>query len=99
MKQKGVQFLTKYSGLYADSLLARASLTEITGNKRVLIEQHKGIGSYSKDEIRVHIHDGCICVNGNQLKLEYISREMIVISGEIFRVTFLKEGRVAAVSD
>ena len=91
MKRKGTQFTTKYSSILANTPLVRNPLTEITGNKRVLIEHHKGIGAYSSCEIHVHTRDGYICVEGTRLLLECISCEQIVITGEISCVKFVKE--------
>lgn len=91
MKRNGIQFSTKYSKILANTPIPRTSLTEITGNKRVLIEHHKGIGAYSSYEIHVHTRYGYICVEGAGLLLECISCEQIVITGEISCVKFVKE--------
>ncbi len=91
MNRKGTRFHHKYNQILADTPILRSSLTEITGNKRVLIEHHKGIGAYSSYEIHVHIRDGYISIEGARLQLECISFEQIVITGEISCVKFVKE--------
>lgn len=63
--------------------LPSVPLTEIIGNKRVLIENHKGIIAYDSCGIHVKTSNGVICVEGSKLELNCISRERVIIIGKI----------------
>lgn len=91
MKRIGKYYAAQCNKLLANTPLPGTSLTEISGNKRVLVEHHRGIGAYSNYEIQVHTRDGYIRIEGIHLLLECISREKIVITGEISCVHFVKE--------
>lgn len=61
-------------------------LVEISGERRVLIENHLGITQYSREEICVKVKYGCISVCGSCLDLVCMSRERLIISGNIDQV-------------
>lgn len=65
-------------------------LVEILDRQRVLIENHLGIVEYSATQIVVKEHTGKIVVRGNGLRLAVMTKERLVIRGEIFEVS-LKE--------
>ena len=60
---------------------AKKPLVEIVGYKRVLVENHFGIATYSTSEIQIKVLFGIICVTGSELCLMNISREQLVITG------------------
>lgn len=70
-----------------DNKLYAASLVEICGSKRVLIENHRGIVSYGCNEIQVKGRCGHICIAGENLMISKMSREKLVIMGKIHGVT------------
>ena len=72
--------------------IAKQPLLELCGEKRVLIENHMGIGEYSAEAVRVKVKYGSICVSGNQLELCCMTSQQLVITGEICAVT-LQKGR------
>ncbi len=61
-------------------------LIEIVGNSAVLIENHCGIISYSKDCVTVKTKGGCICVYGTGLVLNKMSKELLRVCGRIQNV-------------
>lgn len=63
--------------------LAGVPLVEICDRKRVLIENHQGILCYGCKEIRIKVRDGHICVLGENLKLNRMSKVKLVITGDI----------------
>ena len=67
------------------------TLVEITGQNRVLIENHRGVCCYGKELIRVRVHYGEIAIAGAHLDLARMSREMLVITGHIVSVTLHRE--------
>lgn len=66
-------------------------LTEVADNRRVLIENHQGIALYGSCEICVNVTGGHNCIQGNQLQLHCISKDKVVITGQILCVKFVRE--------
>ena len=62
-------------------------LIEILGNKRILIERHQGVLAYNTEEIHIQVSGGEICIQGSNLILTKMSKEQLVILGEIQGVT------------
>ena len=62
-------------------------IMEIAGNHRVLIEYHKGICHYSNDAVGILVKFGCIQVLGENLEICRMTREQLVITGCIRRIT------------
>ena len=56
---------------------------EIAGDRRILIERHRGILEYSGERIKVKVQYGAICICGSGLVVVRMSREQLVICGEI----------------
>lgn len=67
-------------------------VVELAGDRRVLIEQHRGVTGYSREEIRVKVTYGQVCVHGRCLELKHMTREQLVISGWIDCVKLLRRG-------
>lgn len=63
--------------------LNKASLIELVGRRRLLIEHHMGVLAYSLNEIQIKVSYGKMSVTGNDLYLSQLSREQLVIHGEI----------------
>lgn len=58
-------------------------LVEIIADKRVLIENHRGIHCYTREQICVHTVSGMIRINGKKLFLEQMSHDQLTIVGKI----------------
>lgn len=58
-------------------------LVEIAGDGRVLVENHGGICEYGTEQIRIRVKYGTICVRGRCLELSRMSKEQLIISGQI----------------
>lgn len=58
-------------------------IVEITGDKRVLIECHRGVLAYSRERIQVSVGYGWVCVCGCDLELIHMTREKLIIYGRI----------------
>ena len=65
-------------------------LIEISGDRRVLIENHLGITQYSREEICVKVKYGWISVCGGCLELVCMSRERLIIAGNIDQVKLIR---------
>lgn len=58
-------------------------LVEITGENRVLIENHRGVREYSQERIGVKVKYGLVQVCGSCLELRCMTKDQLVISGRI----------------
>ena len=58
-------------------------VAELAGDERVLIERHRSIARYSREEIAVDMAYGQLCIRGRALELTQLSREQLVIGGKI----------------
>ena len=58
-------------------------VVEVAGEHRVLIERHEGVTEYSRERICVKVRYGLVSVCGCGLELTRMTREQLVISGQI----------------
>lgn len=66
-------------------------LVEIAGQSRVLIENHRGVCCYGREQIRIRVTYGEISVTGSRLELSRMSKETVVITGRIDCVSLHRE--------
>lgn len=59
------------------------SLVELYGGNRLLIEQHKGVIQYGKEEICIKLRFGILTVYGESLELARMCKEQLIITGRI----------------
>lgn len=64
-----------------DETLPGMSLIEIAGDRRVLVERHRGVTEYSPCSIRVKVPFGEILVEGSGLELDQMTQGQLIISG------------------
>lgn len=62
------------------------TIVEISGFSRVLIENHEGVRLYERNKILIQAKSGVIQVCGECLLLTKMSREILVIRGNIQHV-------------
>lgn len=72
------------------NLNSETFLVEICDNRRVLIENHKGITCYDTNEIAVKVKKGSVAVIGEHLCLARMNKTKLVISGQITSVQIQK---------
>ena len=84
-----LQRLAGTAGMNSEPLPG-APLVEVFGSNRVLIENHIGVQQYCSSEICVRVKFGHICVCGNTLALAHMSKERLVITGEILSIQVCK---------
>ena len=58
-------------------------IVELAGTKRVLIENHRGVIEYDSSRIRISVKFGKIDVTGSGLEICYMSRQQLIITGQI----------------
>lgn len=68
------------------------TLVELAGDQRVLIENHRGVTTYGHTEIRVRVSYGMLCVCGRNLELARMTKQQLVITGCVDRVSLMKGG-------
>lgn len=68
-------------------------LVEICGQRRVLIENHRGVGHYCTEQIRVRVAYGEVAVRGQGLELARMTRQQLVIRGCIEEVSLIRRGK------
>lgn len=88
-------FLERFSEDAAGNAEALPGLpiVEIAGDRRLLIENHFGVKSYSRERIIVNVKYGCVCVCGSALELMRMTKEQLVIKGKIDTVTLQRRGQ------
>lgn len=58
-------------------------LLELVGDRRVLVENHRGVIQYSKERIGIRLSYGEVAVCGCGLELVRMSKEQLIIVGRI----------------
>lgn len=65
-------------------------LIELAGDRRLLMEHHRGVTRYSLEEICVKVAYGQVQIRGCGLELSRMTAGQLVISGRIDSVTLLR---------
>ena len=84
--RKFLEQLTLDTDLGAEAVPGQP-IVEISGERRVLIENHFGVKAYSRENIVVNVKYGWVCVCGYGLELKRMTKEQLVIQGKIKGVT------------
>ncbi len=66
--------------------LCKAPLVEISGDCRVVVENHFGVLAYATEEICIKVKYGNVLIQGDGLCLCELSRDQLVITGSIYSV-------------
>lgn len=66
-----------------DEVIPGQPVVELLGEGRVLIEGHRGVSSYSDQQIEVKTRTGVVRISGSNLQLTNMSAYRLVISGKI----------------
>ena len=84
---KGNKLLTQIR--QADPL-CKAPLVELLGDYRAVIENHLGVLAYASEEISIKTKCGNILVQGDNMCLCELSRDQLVIAGNIYSVRLIR---------
>ena len=57
-----------------------------------MIENHLGVKAYSRESILIKVKYGCICVCGCGLEMMRMTRDQLIIRGQIESVTLQRRG-------
>lgn len=85
---------SRFTGLaramqFPEDLAKGNILVSMQGQERLVVENFKGISSYTAEEIRLIAKNRKICITGRRLMIENYSRDEIEISGFIDKVEYL----------
>ena len=93
MKNRGSWMQRLAEGMEMEGeVLPGLPLVEICGERRVLIEHHRGVSRYGSEQICVRVSFGEIAVHGCCLELARMTKEQIVICGQIECVRIVRRG-------
>lgn len=90
-EHKGKLFLTSLTrSLQLPEDFVRGNiLVQMQGRERVVVENFKGISSYTTQEIRLITRKNKICIYGKNLRIDSYTKEEIEISGVIDRLEYM----------
>ncbi len=63
----------------------------MVGNLEVVVDNHKGLRQYTSLEIRVRIKGGVLIVCGKKLRIAFLTKDDLKITGRIGNVEFFAE--------
>lgn len=67
-------------------------IVELAGDRRVLIENHRGVIEYGSEQICVKVKFGSLRICGQNMELAKMTGEQLVITGVIESVTIRRRG-------
>ena len=88
-KEHWVQRLADGSQLYGESMPGQ-TIIEIVDDRRVLIERHEGVVEYGTQRIQVLAKYGAICIMGCGLQLKHMTKQQMIVCGQIDSVQILR---------
>ena len=62
----------------------------LTGDRELLVEQHRGLTRYSAGETVIALQKGSVRLTGKNLRLVAMDKEAILIAGEIRCLEYLE---------
>ena len=63
------------------------TIVEIAGERRVLVENHRGVAAYSQEKILVKVKYGSLCICGCNLQMHHMTKDQLVVFGKIHNVS------------
>ena len=72
-----------------DAVLGSARV-EITAGKRLLIDNHRGVLSYSEETVTALLPDGKLTVCGDRLQMKAMTDRQLLITGRIDSVEWMR---------
>lgn len=85
------QKLTREQDIHAQPLPG-CPIVELSGDGRVLIENHRGVAEYTGQRIEVKVKFGRIVVCGSGLEMRVMTRCQLVILGKVDTITLERRG-------
>ena len=73
-----------------DECIPGLPLVELYGDTRVLVEHHMGVTEYGREQIRIRVKFGDICICGMGLELSRMTKGQLVIRGQIHGISLCR---------
>lgn len=67
------------------------SVVELLGDSRLLVEHHRGILAYSREQILIGVPFGALRVCGADLELMQMSSRQLIVTGRIDSIVISRE--------
>lgn len=87
-----LQWLTEGADLAGEPIPGQ-SLVELSGDCRILIENHSGVIEYSRERIGVSVKFGQVIICGCGLELCRMTQEQLIIRGRIDTISLTRRNR------
>ena len=75
-----VQRMADKADLHGE-VLPGVPVVELAGDRRILIERHRGVSEYSGERICVRLSYGLLCISGCGMALTRMTKNQLIISG------------------
>ena len=69
------------------------SVVELVGERRILVENHRGVTEYGHERICIRLRCGILTVCGKNLELARMTKELLVITGTVDSVALQRRGK------
>lgn len=89
-RRKILRTITDHAGLHSETV-SGASLLEISGDDRVLIENYICVVGYTDCLVQVRMEFGLYEISGCSLMISCIQKDQLVICGRVNCVTLRRE--------
>ncbi len=91
-KETILQHVADHMDLPTESLPG-LPVAELWGDRRVLVEHHRGILQYSGEQILVKVSYGQLRVCGACLEISLMTKDQLLISGRIDGIEVIRRGK------
>lgn len=91
-KQRLLQNMADHMDLPTESLPG-LPIAELWGEGRVLVEHHRGILQYSREQITVKVSYGQLRICGCNLEVTLMTRDQLLVSGRVDGVAVIRRGK------
>lgn len=75
-----------------DEIVLDSPLVMFIDQKKLYLENHKGVALYQSDLIKIRVNSGYFIVKGDNLKINEIETESISVSGKIMATEYEDRG-------
>lgn len=65
-------------------------ILELCGDRRILIENHRGVSVYEPECIQIHVSFGELAIDGDRLQICRMQNHQLVIRGRIDAIRVLR---------
>ena len=89
MADKFFGWVTSMLDLPTETVKGR-SLIELIDDQRLLVENHLGVITYDTNMIDIKTKFGQLCVEGRDLLMAYLTKDKIVITGQITEISLFR---------